>query len=112
MYFNTCLYLYIYIWAIYLEPIYNLYDRPCGWNVRFEPIWTPTRHFSRRTGGKLRELSGSYTWSFYVFIVMAFLASCHYAALELGKKKTLQATKSMMFKSRESSCKGGVPKVG
>ena len=47
-----------------------------------------------------------------VFIVMAFLASCHYAALELGKKKTLQATKSMMFKSRESSCKGGVPKVG
>lgn len=41
--------------------------------------------------GKLRELSGSYTWSFYVFIVMAFLASCHYAALELGKKKTLQA---------------------
>ena len=41
--------------------------------------------------GKLRVLTGSYTWSFYVFILMAFLACCHYAALELGKKKTLQA---------------------
>jgi len=41
--------------------------------------------------GKLRVLTGSYTWSFYVFILMAFLACCHYAALELGKNKTLQA---------------------
>eukprot|EP00913_Durusdinium_trenchii_P004790 g4450.t1 len=41
--------------------------------------------------GKLRDLSGSYTWSFYVFIIMAFLACCHYAALEAGSRSTLQA---------------------
>lgn len=46
--------------------------------------------------GKLKEVSGSYIWSFYVFIVVAFLACCHYAALELGKRRTLQAGRALV----------------
>lgn len=41
--------------------------------------------------GKLRELTGSYTCSFYVFAAMAFLAMGHYVALEAGSKRTQQA---------------------